>query len=119
MDAPEATRRQTNVDKLRAFFLARPGQWIQAEDLEFAGRQAWRSRVSDLRRALERDGQGTIENRTRRAVTVERDHDGPQRMYLGGAVLSEYRYLPHTPLGRDATVPVKDWPVAQRELFAK
>src|SRR5690348_4960572 len=83
----EIARRQSNVQKLREFFVARPGEWIPAADLEVAGRQAWRTRVSELRVKLERDGHGTIENRIAKTAT---------------ATASFYRYLPHVPLARDA-----------------
>jgi len=79
----EMQRRQTNADKLRAFFEARPGEWIPARDLEFAGRQAWRTRVSELRVRLETAGDGTIE-------------------WNHKTLDSAYRFLPHKPLGRDA-----------------
>mgnify|MGYP001581455770 CR=1 FL=1 len=91
MNPAEATRRQSNTQRLRAFFEAHPMRWIPATDLEEASqsRQAWRSRVSDLRLKLEKEGAGTIENRlTCRHRKV---------------VLSEYRFLPHTPIGRDST----------------
>jgi hypothetical protein len=84
----EHARRQSNTDKLREFFLARPGAWVSARDLEFAGRQAWRTRVSEVRRRLQKDGLGTIECR----VDTQ----------FGLPVASWYRFLPHTPLGRDA-----------------
>lgn len=82
-------RRQSNTARLREFFEARPNTWVSATALEdVAGRQAWRTRVSELRRRLEREHAGTIENRQMR------------RAY---AVVSEYRFLPHKPLGRDAS----------------
>ena len=84
----ELARRETNTDRLRAFFLARPGQWVNAVELEpVAGRQAWRTRVSELRRQLERGGLGTIENRQRRGRV---GHDPTW-------VVSEYRYVPAVP----------------------
>jgi hypothetical protein len=84
----EHARRQSNTAKLREFFEARPNTWVNAVELEdVAGRQAWRTRVSELRQRLERENAGTIENRQMR------------RAY---AAVSEYRFLPHVPLGRDA-----------------
>jgi len=86
--AQEYERHQTNTDRLRAFFLARPGVWVNAVDLEPAGgRQAWRTRVSELRVALERAGTGTIENRQRHGRVA---HDATW-------VVSEYRYVPTQP----------------------
>lgn len=96
MNASEAVRRQSNTAKLREFFLARPNQWIQARDLEpIAGRQAWRTRVSELRVQLEKEGVGTVENRLIRRPLIERDAEGmPERLALGVVVRSEYRYVP-------------------------
>jgi hypothetical protein len=46
----EQQRRRTFTDRMRAFFLERPGVWVEARDLEaVGGRQAWRTRVSDCR----------------------------------------------------------------------
>lgn len=46
------TRMETSlIDRCEAFFRARPRVWVDAHELEaVAGRQAWRTRVSDLRR---------------------------------------------------------------------
>lgn len=67
-------------DRVREYFMARPGQWIAAIDLErVGGRQAWRTRVSDVRR----EGL-TIQNRVRTII----EPDGSTWR------LSEYRYLP-------------------------
>lgn len=75
--------RQTFNDRVEAYFKARPGQWISAQSLEFVGgRQAWRTRVSDVRR----ERNMTIENRTRRV----KSYDGT--VYTA----SEYRYTPAT-----------------------
>jgi hypothetical protein len=70
------------VDRLHAFFAARPGQWIDGERLaQVAGKYAWRSRCSDLRKPPYRL---VIENR--------------QRMMVGETgrrwKCSEYRYVP-------------------------
>ena len=63
-----------------AYFRARPGQWIRATELEaVGGRQAWRTRVSDARRAYGL----TIQNRCRRIV----EPDGRRW------TLSEYRMV--------------------------
>ena len=84
----ELDRRRSHVEQLRELFEASPNVWIPAIDLERpGGRQAWRTRTSELRQRLERENAGTIENRYKT---------------VNGAVVSEYRYLPHKPLGRDA-----------------
>jgi len=102
------------VQQLRIFFMAHPMVWIDAVELEpLGGRQAWRTRVSELRQQLEKDELGTIENRVQRKNTLERADDGqPARLWLG--VLSQYRYLPHKPLGRSAETRVES---PQRHLF--
>lgn len=74
---------QTFVDRVRALFLARPNEWISAVDLErVGGRQAWRTRVSDVRRAYAMH----IENRVRTVL----GEDGLYKVWR----LSEYRYVP-------------------------
>lgn len=76
-------RPATFVLRLRDFFLARPNQWVLATQLEaVAGRQAWRTRVSDVRREF----QMRIENRWR---TITREDGSSFR-------ISEYRYVPET-----------------------
>jgi hypothetical protein len=71
----------TLVNRLAAYFVSRPGVWLDGRRLaQIAGNYAWRTRVSDLRRA---PFLMTIENRQRRART-------PQGSY----VVSEYRFVP-------------------------
>lgn len=112
MDATEAIRRKSNVVKLREFFLLHPMEWINAVELEpVAGRQAWRTRVSQLRKALHEEGAGTIENRQKRATTLERENGEVVRMYLGSAVISEYRFLPYRPLGRAGEEQIQSLPL--------
>jgi hypothetical protein len=94
----ELKRRKTNADRLQEFFIERPHQWIAARDLEFAGRQAWRTRISELRKRLEAADLGTIVNRVR-------------RFQDGSVIASEYMYRPK-PLGRDAAEKI-----AQKCLF--
>lgn len=90
MNASEANRWQSNKQKLRAHFEAHPLQWLLAADLEvYGGRQAWRTRLSELRKTLEKEHLGTIENHL--------THNA-----LGHVVASAYRYLPWKPIGRDA-----------------
>ena len=62
-------------DRLAVFFRAHPGVWIDGRELaEVAGAYAWRSRVSDLRRA---PYSMAIENRQRK---------------VGDYTISEYRF---------------------------
>jgi len=84
-DVPEqATTRSTFgepslCDRLAAYFKARAGQWLDGRDLAMvAGAYAWRSRVSDLRRA---PYHLAIENRLRRE---------------GRYTVSEYRLCPNS-----------------------
>lgn len=114
---PELHRRKGNRDQVAAFFRLRVGQWIAASELEsVGGRQAWRTRVSECRKQLGMH----IENRLRREGEHAADCPALQAWDIEGAcscdrpqiVISEYRYLDHTPLGRSADVPVPDrWPV--------
>lgn len=72
--------RQSFNDRLEQFFKSRPGRWIAAIELEaIAGRQAWRTRVSDVRRLRGLN----IRNRTRKV----RKPNGEV------IVLSEYQYI--------------------------
>lgn len=66
---------------LADFFKRRPLVWIDGRELEIAGRYAWRSRVSDLRRA---PYFMDLENRQRRIEST----DGT------AIVVSEYRFVP-------------------------
>lgn len=76
-------KQETRVHRLAAFFLERPGCWVDGRVLApIAGAYAWRTRISDLRRA---PFLMTIENRQR---TIQAG-DGP-------CVISEYRYQPMT-----------------------
>lgn len=77
-----AERKLTKVEQLEAFFKARPNVWIDGLDLEFAGKYAWRSRVSDLRRP---PFTMTIENRERWKYGAH-----GEKLWK----VSEYRYVP-------------------------
>lgn len=71
----------TRVDNLAVFFRAHPCEWIDGRELgRIGGTYAWRSRVSDLRRA---PWSMTIENRQRR-VRVDNQV----------VIVSEYRFVP-------------------------
>lgn len=75
-------------DKLAAFFEQHPNTWIDGERLgAIAGKYAWRTRVSDLRKR----GM-TIENRQRytKRVIVMAGEECPAGTYT----VSEYRYVP-------------------------
>lgn len=87
--------RQTYTAKVIALFQSRPKEWIEVHELAAVGGfAAWRTRVSEARESLERGG-----------GTLEWNHKQRQ---------SAYRYLPWTPLGRDAGHP----PTAgQLEMF--
>ena len=102
MDAAEYERRHARLQVLAEFFRKRSGQWVDSIELELiAGRCAWRSRVSECRTKLGM----TVENRQTRIKKKD-----------GFAVLSEYRFLPHEPLGRDASTQM---PTYQPELFIR
>jgi hypothetical protein len=86
----ELERRHTNTDLVVLLFRAYPGKWISTQELErVGGRQAWRSRTSDARKIFRKTG-GNIENRQTRTKH---------------GVISEYRYVPHEPIGPSADVP--------------
>jgi hypothetical protein len=71
----------TRVRRLAEYFRERPGCWIDGRTLgRIGGCYAWRSRVSDLRRA---PFHMTVENRQRVVQTKD-----------GAVTVSEYRYLP-------------------------
>lgn len=74
----------TLMERLAAYFRARPNTWIDGVELaSVAGCYAWRSRCSDLRRPPH---SMTIQNRQRHVKS------GSRRF-----VVSEYRYLPPDP----------------------
>lgn len=61
MSTTEYARRATLTEAVLAYFLARPGVWVDVRTLaEIGGFAAWRTRCSDARIRLERDGLGTI-----------------------------------------------------------
>jgi hypothetical protein len=71
------------VQRLAALFRERPGCWIDGRMLgTVAGSYAWRTRISDLRRA---PFLMTIENRQHTVQTED-----------GAITISEYRYVPPT-----------------------
>jgi len=102
----ERERRQAKADDVMALFKSKPGVWIDWTELaKVGGGAAWRTRVSECRQIVKAD-RGQIENRQSRTVT-----QGPHGLKVSGPVVSEYRYLPYEPLGRDASIPVPDhWP---------
>lgn len=74
----------TFTERVAAHFKAHPLLWIDAIELEsVGGRQAWRTRVAEVRKQFQAAGEGTIENRTRRQRTGTRTW-----------TLSQYRYIP-------------------------
>jgi hypothetical protein len=76
----------TRAERLASFFRERPGCWIDGRMLgAIAGSYAWRTRVSDLRRA---PFYMQIENRLR---TIETEN--------GPVLISEYRLVPPTVAG--------------------
>lgn len=74
-------------DRLAEFFKAHPGEWLGARELEFAGRQAWRTRVSELRKA---PYFMRIENRVRIVRSSGPLEPGRSRHFK----VSEYLYRP-------------------------
>ena len=82
MSDPTAIHR-TYAARLRAYFEARPRLWVTADQLvKVGGLCAWRSRLSELRVTLEREGDWTLE-------------------WNGNAKASAYR-LVEKPIGRRA-----------------
>jgi hypothetical protein len=83
---PMAPASLSFADKLAAYFKACPNQWIDGTELEtVAGKYAWRSRVSDVRRA---PYNLQIENRQTRRVSSATGEP---------YTISEYRYVPQEP----------------------
>jgi hypothetical protein len=93
---------ETLNDRLEEFLKARPNAWIDGSYLaQVAGKYAWRSRVSDLRRHRGL----TIENR----LSVIRPHEsfcalhqatdgsGECSCLRPRFTISEYRYVPDLP----------------------
>jgi len=81
LHAPRVAEPVTLAGRLAEYFRARPGQWLDGRELaRVAGYAAWRTRVSDIRRA---PFSLNIENRVFR---VERDGRS--------LTVSQYRYIP-------------------------
>ncbi len=93
----EIQRRQSNTAKVIEVFRLSPGVWILwTVFAAIAGDRGYRTRISNAKKVFTVEG-GTLESRT---------------VYVGLEIRTEYRYLPHDPLGRDASTPVADrWPV--------
>ncbi len=91
----ELARRQSKTAKVVAVFRDAPRQWlIWALFSDLVGERAYRTRISNAKKRFEQEG-GTVESRTYT--------EGPR-------IITEYRYLPQKPLGRDAGVPVlRSW----------
>ncbi len=90
---PELARRQSLAAQLEALLRSKPGEWISIQELaQIGGIGGWRTRLSELSR--------------RKVDPMHIAHNGKN-----GAA-SCHRYLPHEPLGRDATEPIADrWPI--------
>lgn len=96
----QPAERLSLCDKLEAYLKARPNQWIDGIWLEnIAGRYAWRTRLSDLRK---KRGM-TIQNRQRREAAHAIGCLGWQAWDIPAAcscgkpswvTRSEYRYVP-------------------------
>lgn len=87
--AEEITRRQTYTDKLLALFRSRPMEWIDVRELAAVGGfAAWRSRVVEVRDVLHAQAAAG-----QPSGTIEWNHHNHA---------SAYRFLPYTPLARDA-----------------
>jgi hypothetical protein len=98
----EIERRTRSCRKVLEFLRAHPQQWIAAQDfMALGGAMAWRTRLSDARKVIEAEG-GKLQNRQWRANAIEGQ---PATRLMLGPIVSEYRYLPSAPLGRDASVP--------------
>jgi len=94
----EMERRKGNTTKVLELLRANPRVWIKAEHfMDLAGAMAWRTRISDARKVIEREG-GKLENRQ----THVRRGDPDREVAF---IVSEYRYLPYQPLGRSADQP--------------
>lgn len=83
----EFERRHGNTEKVIALFKARPLQWIPWQELaEIGGSCSWRTRVSEARRRVKKDGHDIVWNRQR---------------------ASAYMFTPFQALGRDAGTPTE------------
>jgi hypothetical protein len=99
------SKRHSFTDAVYRYFLARPNVDVSAVSLEFvAGRQAWRTRVSECRIRMQAEGIGTIENRQRRVKQHTQScalvANPKRRCNCQGPafIASSYRYVPADPL---------------------
>jgi len=95
-------KRHSFTADVLAYFKARPNVWIDAGTLQdIGGRFASRTRISEVRKRLEKAGEGTIENR----VIPQRGHRpecaagryGYEMRCGCETVTSSYRYVPAVP----------------------
>ncbi len=85
--ATEIQSRHSRNERVKALFLSKPAKWISVKELaKVGGYCSWRTRVAEVRVQLKKDDDGTIQ-------------------WNGDVNDSRYRYLRHTPLGPDASVP--------------
>jgi hypothetical protein len=105
------TTRHSFTEAVRQYLTDRPSVWVDARELQkIGGNFAWRTRVSDARKQLEKDGLGTIENQIQRKVYGhEKDCPAIQAWDIEGACQcsrpvvrtdSFYRYVPVSPVER-------------------
>ena len=78
LDLMEAPQKLSRTAQLAAYFKAHAGVWLNALQLEFAGRQAWRTRVAECRKA---PYNMRIDNR---------------QYKRGDLTISEYRFIPRS-----------------------
>ena len=93
MDAQEQERRETCGARLIALFQRLPLVWIPMKDMHAAG-DAWRSRLPKIRRQFSRDNVGIVKWNGKNGIA------------------SAYMFIPHVPLGRDASERIQ-----QKSLF--
>ena len=89
----EIERRATNTGAVLDFFRTHPLEWISVHQLaspDLGGFAAWRTRISDARKIVKREGGDIVWNHEVRN--------------------SCYRYHPQAPIGRDAGEQVpREW----------
>lgn len=110
----DLAERKADCAKLRAYFREKAGWELTTDELRKVGGPNFMQRISDIR--LGKDGQPKLDIRCLpQWLMGEKFARGKLRAVKLKRIEGRYIYLPHKPLGRDATVP--DGPLKQKDLF--
>lgn len=100
----DIAERKADCAKLRAYFREHAGWELTTDQVRKIGGPNFMQRISDIR--LGKDGQPKMDIRCLpQWLHGERLERGKMRPVKLKRIEGKYQYLPHKPLGRDATTP--------------